>query len=424
MATGGHNGTDCRTKPGAFVDDANQSVFIRVTSHLDRYGGLRSGLMRGMNKSDQLNFVGFEAPVNEKPKKTIRPKKSQLLAPALDSPVIEPDTVLVNEPASEPLNPSVKASVNEPLQALPAPIFSEAELESMAQSLTQNANYRVLRRLSPKLDYGPVLENKTQRVIVLDTETTGLDSKTEKIIELAMLSVLVDTATGLPVGPVTLYESFEDPGKAIPPQITDITGIDDSMVQGHQIDDLAVTALVEQADLIVAHNAGFDRPFVEARLPVFAAKPWACSFLGVDWKKEGSGSAKLEFLATERGWFYDAHRAQVDCHALLQVLTAPLANGQTGLSRLLSGSGQTRYKLRATSAPFEAKDKLKSRGYRWDGEGRVWWCNLVSDESLDAECAWLRAEIYGARTARVQIEALSSRVQFSSRPGVLSERSV
>ena len=305
-----------------------------------------------------------------------------------------------------------------------APVESSSDPEAMAQALAQHPDFRVLRRLVPHSDYGPLNGQATRRVIVLDTETTGLDSKSESIIELAMLSVLVDTVSGLPVGPVTIYESFEYPGKPIPPQITEITGIDDSMVKGLRIDDAAVTALVQQADLIVAHNAGFDRPFVEARLPVFAGKAWGCSFMGIDWKKEGSGSAKLEFLASERGWFYDAHRAQVDCHALLQVLASPLADGQTGLARLLAGADQTRYKLRATGAPFESKDKLKARGYRWDGEGRVWWCSLGSDALLDAECAWLRAEVYGQRSARVQLEALDSRVQFSSRLGPMSERSV
>ena len=305
-----------------------------------------------------------------------------------------------------------------------APVDVPTDPEAMAQALAQHPDFRVLRRLVPHSDYGPVNGQATQRVIVLDTETTGLDSKSESIIELAMLSVLVDTVTGLPVGPVTIYESFEDPGKPIPPQITEITGIDDSMVKGQRIDDAAVNALVQAADWVVAHNAGFDRPFVEARLPVFASKSWNCSFMGIDWKKEGSGSAKLEFLASERGWFYDAHRAQVDCHALLQVLASPLADGQTGLSRLLSGLGQTRYKLRATGAPFESKDKLKARGYRWDGEGRVWWCSLGSDDLLDAECDWLREEVYGRRTARVQLEALDSRVQYSSRSGQVSERTV
>lgn len=353
-----------------------------------------------MNKTDQMSFFGFESDVAATVTQTAMP---QVASPAAVTPLL------------------VHAAVAPP-EAMT--ITTPTDPEVMAQALAQHPDFRVLRRLVPHSEYGPLNGQATQRVIVLDTETTGLDSKSEKIIELAMLSVLVDKATGLPAGPVTIYESFEDPGKPIPAQITEITGIDDSMVKGLRIDDAAVTALVEQADLIVAHNAAFDRPFVEARFPVFAGKAWGCSFQGIDWKKEGSGSAKLEFLASERGWFYDAHRAQVDCHALLQVLASPLAGGQTGLARLLTGADQTRYKLRATGAPFEAKDKLKSRGYRWDGESRVWWCSLSSDTLLDAECIWLRAEVYGQRSARVQLESMDSRVQYSTRLGLLTERAV
>jgi DNA polymerase-3 subunit epsilon len=356
-----------------------------------------------MSKTDQLSFLGFESDVAEKPAKpakATKPQSAQVPAPAA--------------PVS-----SVTPAATPALAAVPT-----TDAEALARVLEAHADFRVLRRLQPVADYGGLHGQATQRVIVLDTETTGLDNRQEAIMELAMLSVQVDSATGLPVGPVTLYESFEDPCKPIPAQITEITGIDDDMVRGQRIDDAAVAALVAQADLIVAHNAGFDRPFVEARLPVFASKPWNCSFMGIDWKKEGGGSAKLEFLAAERGWFYDAHRAQVDCHALLQVLAKPLKDGQTGLARLLAGAGQTRYKLRATGAPFESKDKLKARGYRWDSEGRVWWRSLGSDELLQEECTWLRAEVYGRRPAQVQLEAMDSLVQFSSRPGRLEDREV
>ena len=293
--------------------------------------------------------------------------------------------------------------------------------DAMAQALDAHPDYKVLRRLVPRDDWGTASTSETQRVIVLDTETTGLDAKNERIIELAMLSVLVDTTTGQPVGPVTTYESFEDPGKPIPPAITEITGIDDSMVRGQRIDDARVAELVQAADLIVAHNAGFDRPFVEARLPVFATRAWNCSFAGIDWKAQGSGSAKLEFLAHERGWFYDAHRALVDCHALLQVLATPLKNGQSGLQQLLQGASNTRYKLRATGAPFEAKDALKARGYRWDNENRVWWTTLMGQAALQQEADWLKANAYNGRSARVQIEAQTALVQFSARAGELSE---
>ena len=374
-----------------------------------------------MSKTDQMSFFGFEAEAAEAAEKPAKPAKA-LKPESNPAPAALPEASTAQSPVLAPITVPAVAALPPEVPAAAQPHAQVTDPEAMAQVLAQHPDFRVLRRLQPVADYGGLQGQATQRVIVLDTETTGLDSRNEAIIELAMLSVLVDTATGLPVGPVTIYESFEDPGKPIPAQITEITGIDDSMVKGQRIDDAAVKALVAAAHLIVAHNAGFDRPFVESRLPVFATKPWNCSFLGIDWKKEGSGSAKLEFLASERGWFYDAHRAQVDCHALLQVLSSKLSDGQTGLARLLSGAGQTRYKLRATGAPFESKDKLKSRGYRWDGEGRVWWCSLASDALLDAECDWLRAEVYGRRSARVQLEAMDSLVQFSARPGQQTDR--
>ena len=323
-------------------------------------------------------------------------------------------------PAPKPTAPKTpKAS-----KPAPTPVLAAAEAlshDAMAQALDAHPDYKVLRRLVPREDWGAVSTSETKRVIVLDTETTGLDQRNERIIELAMLSVLVDTATGQPVGPITSYESFEDPGKPIPPAITEITGIDDSMVTGQRIDDARVAELVQAADLIVAHNAGFDRPFVEARLPVFATKPWNCSFAGIDWKGQGSGSAKLEFLAHERGWFYDAHRALVDCHALLQVLAAPLQSGQSGLACLMEGAARSRYKVRATGAPFDAKDALKARGYRWDNENRVWWTSLSGEDRLQEEAQWLKAHAYNGRNARVQVEVQSALVQFSARSGSVSE---
>ncbi len=317
-----------------------------------------------------------------------------------------------------------------------APLDQTLSLEDMAQALSAHPDYKVKRRLVPKLDFGPASGAAITRMLILDTETTGLDYKTEKIIELAMLAVDIDLQTGLPVGPVEIYEGFEDPGRPISPEITQLTGITDADVTGQHLNEAKVQDMVARADLIVAHNAAFDRPFVEARLEVFESKPWACSFAGIDWKAQGRGSAKLEFLASGCGLFYDAHRAQVDCHAVLQVLLAPLkavkTSGQvqvagasqtsTGLLQLIASAQNPRTVLRATGSPFESKDKLKARGYRWDAEGRVWSCNLKSQEALDAECEWLKAQVYGGRAVRLQLEIQDSRVQFSNRPGKASDR--
>ncbi len=317
----------------------------------------------------------------------------------------------------------------EPAPAEPIPSSRALNLEEMARRLEQDPDFRVLRRLVPIADFGPAptapeagqTTPGLQRVLVLDTETTGLVHRVDRIIELAMLLVQVDTASGLPFGPVELFEGFEDPGMPIPAIAREVTGINDDMVRGHRLDDQQVDAMVSRADLVVAHNAGFDRPFVEARFPGFAEKAWACSFADIDWKAAGAGSSKLSALAQDRGWFYDAHRAQVDCHALLQVLAQPVGQAPTtGLAQLIAAASKPSFKLRATGSPFESKDALKSRGYRWDGDAKVWYCTLADPARLEAELAWLKAEVYGRRSARVEIETLDSLVRYSARSGSVS----
>lgn len=312
------------------------------------------------------------------------------------------------------------------VQAPPAPLAPAPSFNDVARLLEQHPDYRVLRRLEPVQDYGSPAADAggdeapapACRVLILDTETTGLLHASDRIIELAMLLVSVDVATGQPVGMVETFEGFEDPGMPIPAVAQQVTGITDEMVLGQRLDDARVQALIDRADLVIAHNAGFDRPFVEARFPGFTRKPWACSFADIDWKAQGAESAKLGALAQDRGWFYDAHRALVDCHALLQVLASPLADGSgTGLSRLLAAAEQPSYKLRANGAPFESKDLLKARGYRWDAAARVWCCTMGDDEALEAELAWLQTEVYGSRRSQATAEALDALTRYSLRTG-------
>lgn len=305
------------------------------------------------------------------------------------------------------------------------------DAEALARRLEAHADYRVQRRLKPVLDWPGTAQGPVCRVIVLDTETTGLDASRERIIELALLRVDIDIASGRPVGPVAVYDGLEDPGKPIPAEVVALTGIRDADVRGQHLDDARVAAMLADADLVIAHNAGFDRPFVEARYGGFAQLPWACSFADIDWKAQGRSSAKLESLALAHGWFYDAHRAEMDCHALLAVLAQALGQvpgvagegaGEvaTGMGLLLAAAQRPSYALQATQAPFEAKDKLKGRGYRWNAEQRVWHTRLKGDAELNAEFSWLKEQVYGLRRALVQIEKLDARVRFSSRAGAIS----
>jgi DNA polymerase-3 subunit epsilon len=324
------------------------------------------------------------------------------------------------DPAAMPTTRTVKSGARSP--NTPKPV-SAADPETLARELERHPDYRVLRRLVPQLHFDAVPQGKVVKLLVLDTETTGLDQSRDKIIELALLRVDVDSASGLPTGDIEVYDGLEDPGMPISKEIETITGISSDMVKGQRLDEARIAALLDGADLVVAHNAAFDRPFVEARLPQFQALPWACSFADIDWKQEGQGSAKLEYLAMAQGRFYDAHRAEADCHALLAVLGAMLpVSMQTGLARVMAAAQNPGYRLQATAAPFDAKDLLKARGYRWNAEAKVWHTLLADEALLQAECDWLKTAVYGNRATRVQVEKLDARVKFSGRPGELSLR--
>jgi DNA polymerase-3 subunit epsilon len=293
-------------------------------------------------------------------------------------------------------------------------------VEGIASVLDAHPDYRVLRRLQPRLEWPESTGQRVCRVLILDTETTGLDHSKDKIMELALLRVDVDLATGLPVGTMQVYDQLEDPGILIPREVQEITGINDAMVRGHRLDDARIATLLDGVDLVIAHNAGFDRPFCEARIEQFRHLTWACSFADIPWKEQGKRSAKLEALALEMGWFYDAHRAEMDCHALLAVLVAKLPQAsQTGLAHLMEQAHKPSYRLMATNAPFDAKDTLKARGYRWSPEQKVWHTRVGDSKALQAEFDWLKENAYHQRSAVVQFEKLDALVRYSSRTGEL-----
>lgn len=300
-----------------------------------------------------------------------------------------------------------------------APAAAGDSPEAMALALERHPDYRVLRRLVPATVFPHAPLGPVATIVILDTETTGLDNSRDQVIELALLRIQVDTQTGLATGPVQVYDGLRDPGMPVPKIAREITGITDEMLAGQQLDMARVDSLLAGADLVIAHNAGFDRPFVEGLLPQAQGLNWACSFADIDWTAAGHSSAKLSYLASALGWFYDAHRAEMDCHALLTVLMAELPGlGVNGLAHLLAAARLPSYRLQATGAPFAAKDSLKNRGYRWDSTAKVWHTRLGGDAALQAECEWLQQEVYGGRAARLAWERFDAASRYSGRAGV------
>lgn len=274
--------------------------------------------------------------------------------------------------------------------------------ETMARHLEASGRYRILRQLQPRsIASAPWPDPMSgQKIgIILDTETTGLDSTRDEIIELGMVAFTYDeTGIGDVIG---IFSALREPNVDISADITRITGITAEMVAGQAIDLDAVSRFIEPADLVIAHNAKFDRPFCERFAPGFDIKPWACSVAEIDWAALGFEGAKLGYLLGQCGWFHNGHRAVDDCHALLEVLASSRRCDETApFVELLASSGRRRCRIWAEGSPFHTKDILKTRGYRWsdgsNGALKSWWIEIHED-AYEAEIAFLQQEVYQAQ---------------------------
>ena len=281
-----------------------------------------------------------------------------------------------------------------------------------------NDGYKVTRPLIERSFYSDEPPPaKLLKAAILDTETTGTNQATDRIIELGIVVVEYCPESGQVYRVLETFDELEYPDGPIPPESTLIHGITDEMVRGKKINDAAVESLMSDVSLVIAHNAFFDRGFVEERLPLFKSKPWACSYAQISWKTEGIGSAGLEFIAYRFGFNYAGHRASIDCHALLEVLQSELpVSGLKVMKVLLEKARIPEFKVSALKAPFETKDKLKERGYRWDAERKLWHTALPQTD-ISIEVDWLRAEVYSNRPFDLEWEKIDSYNRFSNRRG-------
>jgi DNA polymerase III subunit epsilon len=291
----------------------------------------------------------------------------------------------------------------DPLMHMPGNPATADEAERMAAYLESTDNYRVLRRMRPRAPKA-THAGPAKRAIFVDVETTGLDAVKNSIIELAILPFDY-TTEGTIVAVGEPFSSLRDPGVPIPAEISALTGIDDALVAGAQIDPDEVAAFVDQAALVVSHNAGFDRPFCEREWPIFSSKAWACSLREIDWSAEGFDGKKLSQIAAGFGFFFDAHRAVDDCRAGVDILSRTVPrSGRTALASLLDSARIPRWRVWAKGAPYSLRETLKGRGYRWsageEGGQRAWYRD-VAEEAIESELQYLRSEIYGRQDVEI-----------------------
>ena len=263
------------------------------------------------------------------------------------------------------------------------------ENQDSVNQLNESGEYRILKKLDLNQTYNEDDGSDKKIAIFLDTETTGTNVEEDQIIELGMVAFEYNPNSGKIFRILREFNELEEPSIDIPEEATQVHGITIEMLKGKKINDNDVKEYIDDAVIILAHNAPFDRQMVEKRFPFFKDKHWGCSMRDVSWKENGHKIRILEFLAYKYGYFFEGHRATIDCFAAIHLLSKKLPeSGLLVLKDLIDNARQSTNRIVATDAHISIKDKLKAHGYEWNPKARIWYLD-ARENTTESELEWL-----------------------------------
>ena len=166
-------------------------------------------------------------------------------------------------------------------------------------------------------------------VLILDTETTGLDGNAE-IIDIA----LIDTRGA------TRFNALAMPGRPVPREASRIHGITDAMLRRHKAPDwptlyAQLRPLLDAATLVVVYNAAYDRRLLQQTCALHGLAPpdlvWRCAMLDyAAYRREMHPCYQnYRWHKLEAAWRRECrvpaqqpqeHRALGDCRAVLALM--------------------------------------------------------------------------------------------------------
>ena len=210
-----------------------------------------------------------------------------------------------------------------------------------------------------------------EKILILDTETTGLDENREEVIEVGCIlfhvasrSVLSQVSFLLPVS-----KNEAEHINRIP---SDISNISQPWEKGLDF----FLNLVDSCDLIVAHNAEFDKKwFGKGKLPLLNKK-WLCSLEDINWsfKKTLKSRPSVTDLALSfEVPVWNLHRALSDCYYLAEVFKKC-----KNLEDLLIKATEPRYLYKAIVS-YEERTLAKNAGFRWNSPIQGAWTRKLSE---------------------------------------------
>jgi len=213
------------------------------------------------------------------------------------------------------------------------------------------------------------MSDEIKYVALLDTETTGMDPKVDRTIEVAV--ALFDVAHAQPV--ISFASLIRGESNAA----FAVNGIPAGMLPSAREADpvwRAVRWIIEPATVIIAHNAEFDWQFC----PNFD-KPWACSENDFKWPGRERGGSLVHLALSLGLGVASAHRAMADVDTLSRIFTR-LAERGHDLQAIIRHAMRPKAMFHSL-ASYDDREMVKQAGFRWDPSKKIWWRRMPEEDA-------------------------------------------
>ncbi|AIQ96814.1 3'-5' exonuclease [Prochlorococcus sp. MIT 0801] len=213
-------------------------------------------------------------------------------------------------------------------------------------------------------------ERLPKNILILDTETTGLDNKNDDCLEVGSILFNVKTRSVLAQQSFLLPVENNNAEKInnIPAEITRLPQPLSEAIKYFE-------SLVRVSDVIVAHNAEFDMKWFGLNKLPEIDKKWICSMDDITWPADRQLKPRpsVRDLALAYGVpVWNAHRALTDCIYLAEVFKRC-----SELEKLLIRALEPKILFRAEIS-YEERDLAKRAGFRWNDAIKGAWSKRMS----------------------------------------------
>lgn len=221
-------------------------------------------------------------------------------------------------------------------------------------------------------------------LLIIDLETTGLDPKHHRPIELGAIFYSVKHHCTLHQLS-TLFPVDQNPAQAV-----NRIAVDASFAALEQCETLIAVfkKWLVQADYVVAHNAAFDKQWFGQRFLPAITKPWLCTYEDFIWP-ENPRPTNLVATALNHGvGVSHAHRALTDCQ-LIAALFDRVEYHRPGqlealVKQAIARSTEPRVYVIAEVSKQD-KDLAKNRGFRWNQYIEHKWVKKLRQSDFERE---------------------------------------